>query len=67
MQKKDRTKLAEACGCPMDGNSEEYPTGVCELSKKKCKRHVGWERLKRAELVLLKLRQVRGIAPLLIG
>ncbi|KAF4107462.1 CXXC-type zinc finger protein 1b [Onychostoma macrolepis] len=46
----------EVCGCPLVRNVFE-PTGdYCRVSKRKCNKHYSWEKLRRAEVDLERVR-----------
>uniref|UniRef100_A0A3B5LPS7 CXXC-type zinc finger protein 1 n=1 Tax=Xiphophorus couchianus TaxID=32473 RepID=A0A3B5LPS7_9TELE len=46
----------EVCGCPLVKNVFE-PTGdYCRVSKRKCNKHYNWEKLRRAEVDLERVR-----------
>lgn len=50
--------MDEVCGCPLVCNVFE-PTGeYCRMSKRKCNRHYCWEKLRRAEVDLERVRVV---------
>lgn len=49
----------EVCGCPLVKDVFE-PTGeFCRVSKRKCNKHYCWEKLRRAEVDLERVRVVR--------
>lgn len=49
----------EVCGCPLVKDVFE-PTGeFCRLPKRKCNKHYCWEKLRRAEVDLERVRVVR--------
>lgn len=55
----------EVCGCPLVRNVFE-PTGeYCRMSKRKCNRHYCWEKLRRAEVDLERVRVVGQMLHLL--
>lgn len=48
----------EVCGCPLVRDVFE-PTGeYCRVSKRKCNKHYCWEKLRRAEVDLERVRVV---------
>lgn len=48
----------EVCGCPLVKDVFE-PTGeFCRVSKRKCNKHYCWEKLRRAEVDLERVRVV---------
>lgn len=50
----------EVCGCPLVKDVFE-PTGeFCRVSKRKCNKHYCWEKLRRAEVDLERVRVVRS-------
>lgn len=51
----------EVCGCPLVKDVFE-PTGeFCRISKRKCNKHYCWEKLRRAEVDLERVRVVNGL------
>ncbi|TST85783.1 CXXC-type zinc finger protein 1 [Bagarius yarrelli] len=51
-----KVPVDEVCGCPLVRNVFE-PTGdYCRISKRKCNRHYCWEKLRRAEVDLERVR-----------
>ncbi|KAF4094062.1 hypothetical protein AMELA_G00008930 [Ameiurus melas] len=51
-----KVPVDEVCGCPLVCNVFE-PTGdYCRMSKRKCNRHYCWEKLRRAEVDLERVR-----------
>ena len=49
----------EVCGCPLVRDVFE-PTGeYCRVAKRKCNKHYCWEKLRRAEVDLERVRVVR--------
>lgn len=57
--------MDEVCGCPLVRNVFE-PTGeYCRMSKRKCNRHYCWEKLRRAEVDLERVRVVGQMLHLL--
>lgn len=47
----------EVCGCPTISNVFEEKNDFCRVSKRKCAKHFCWEKLRRAEIDLERLRQ----------
>ncbi|XP_025108087.1 CXXC-type zinc finger protein 1-like isoform X1 [Pomacea canaliculata] len=47
----------EVCGCPLVTNVFEEKNEYCRISKRKCAKHFCWEKLRRAEIDLERLRQ----------
>ncbi|RWS25121.1 CXXC-type zinc finger protein 1-like protein [Leptotrombidium deliense] len=47
----------EVCGCPLVNNCFDYTGTFCRELKKKCSKHYGWAKLRRAELDMEKLQQ----------
>lgn len=47
----------EVCGCPIVINMFEETDELCRASKKKCLRHFCWEKLRRAEIDMERVRQ----------
>lgn len=53
--------MDEVCGCPLVRNVFD-PTGeYCRVSKRKCNKHYCWEKLRRAEVDLERVRVVSQI------
>lgn len=52
----------EVCGCPLVKNVFELTGDFCRVSKRKCNKHYNWEKLRRAEVDLERVRVV-GRAP----
>ncbi|XP_061544937.1 CXXC-type zinc finger protein 1b isoform X2 [Phycodurus eques] len=46
----------EVCGCPMVKNVFELTGEYCRVSKRKCNKHYNWEKLRRAEVDLERVR-----------
>jgi len=55
--KEPRVTGDEVCGCPLVVNVFEEQGQFCRQSKRKCVRHNCWEKLRRAELDMERLRQ----------
>lgn len=49
----------EVCGCPLVKNVFELTGEYCRVSKRKCNKHYNWEKLRRAEVDLERVRVVR--------
>jgi len=52
----------EVCGCPLVRDVFELTGDFCRVPKRKCHRHYCWEKLRRAEVDLERVRVV-GAAP----
>lgn len=50
--------MDEVCGCPMVRNVFELTGDFCRVSKRKCNKHYNWEKLRRAEVDLERVRVV---------
>uniref|UniRef100_A0A8D3BVB4 CXXC-type zinc finger protein 1 n=1 Tax=Scophthalmus maximus TaxID=52904 RepID=A0A8D3BVB4_SCOMX len=46
----------EVCGCPLVKSVFELTGDYCRVSKRKCNRHYNWEKLRRAEVDLERVR-----------
>ncbi|XP_059393856.1 CXXC-type zinc finger protein 1-like [Carassius carassius] len=46
----------EVCGCPLVRNVFETTGEYCRVSKRKCNKHYSWEKLRRAEVDLERVR-----------
>lgn len=46
----------EVCGCPLVRNVFELTGEYCRVSKRKCNKHYNWEKLRRAEVDLERVR-----------
>lgn len=51
----------EVCGCPLVKNVFELTGEYCRVSKRKCNKHYNWEKLRRAEVDLERVRVVNQI------
>ena len=51
IQKKEPIRENQICGCPISNNEDKNKNNYCLILKKKCKKHVGWEKLKRTDLL----------------
>ncbi|XP_066285028.1 CXXC-type zinc finger protein 1-like isoform X2 [Branchiostoma lanceolatum] len=47
----------DVCGCPLTKNVVDTTGEICRVSKRKCNKHYGWEKLRRAEIDLERVRQ----------
>ena len=47
------------CGCPLVTNVFEETGDFCRASKRTCLKHYCWEKLRRAEIDLQRIQQVR--------
>lgn len=54
----------EVCGCPLVKNVFELTGEYCRVSKRKCNKHYNWEKLRRAEVDLERVRVVSHTAQL---
>lgn len=50
--------MDEVCGCPLVKNVFELTGEYCRVSKRKCNKHYNWEKLRRAEVDLERVRVV---------
>ena len=55
----------EVCGYPIQKIIFAKPTEFCRLSKKRCQPHVFWEKLRRAEIDMERVRQWMKVDELL--
>ena len=55
----------EVCGYPIQKEVFAKPTEFCRLSKKRCQPHVFWEKLRRAEIDMERVRQWMKVDELL--
>uniref|UniRef100_A0A1A8EWA8 CXXC-type zinc finger protein 1 n=1 Tax=Nothobranchius korthausae TaxID=1143690 RepID=A0A1A8EWA8_9TELE len=53
----------EVCGCPLVRDVFELTGDFCRVSKRKCNKHYCWEKLRRAEVDLERVRVVIGSDP----
>lgn len=49
----------DVCGCPLVTNVFEETGDFCRASKRTCLKHYCWEKLRRAEIDLQRIQQVR--------
>lgn len=54
-----QVSVDEVCGCPLVKNVFELTGDFCRVSKRKCNKHYNWEKLRRAEVDLERVRVVR--------
>lgn len=47
----------DVCGCPLVKNVFEFTDGFCRAPKKSCYKHYVWEKIRRAEIDLERVRQ----------
>ncbi|KAK2176784.1 hypothetical protein NP493_640g02009 [Ridgeia piscesae] len=47
----------DVCGCPLVRELFEETDDFCRVLKRKCNRHISWEKLRRAEIDMERLRQ----------
>ena len=55
--KEPKIEPTEVCGCPLLKNLFEDTGKLCRAQKKKCTKHISWERMRRAEIDMERLRQ----------
>ncbi|XP_002738573.1 CXXC-type zinc finger protein 1-like isoform X2 [Saccoglossus kowalevskii] len=55
--KEPKIATDEACACPLMNNKCEETGEYCRASKRKCSKHHGWEKLRRAQIDLERVRQ----------
>ncbi|CAL1608659.1 unnamed protein product [Knipowitschia caucasica] len=51
-----KVSVDEVCGCPLVKNVFELTGDYCRVSKRKCNKHYNWEKLRRAEVDLERVR-----------
>uniref|UniRef100_A0A8C6M895 CXXC-type zinc finger protein 1 n=1 Tax=Nothobranchius furzeri TaxID=105023 RepID=A0A8C6M895_NOTFU len=51
-----KVPVDEVCGCPLVKNVFELAGDYCRVSKRKCNKHYNWEKLRRAEVDLERVR-----------
>uniref|UniRef100_A0A8C2ZES8 CXXC-type zinc finger protein 1 n=1 Tax=Cyclopterus lumpus TaxID=8103 RepID=A0A8C2ZES8_CYCLU len=51
-----KISLDEVCGCPLVKNVFELTGDYCRVPKRKCNKHYNWEKLRRAEVDLERVR-----------
>lgn len=52
----------EVCGCPITKDVFESTGDFCRVPKRKCNRHYCWEKLRRAEVDLERVRVVCALS-----
>ena len=52
----------EVCGCPLVADVFKDTGEYCPLPKRKCTKHHNWEKLRRAEIDLERVRWVRNLS-----
>lgn len=57
----------EVCGCPLVKNVFELTGEFCRVSKRKCNKHYNWEKLRRAEVDLERVRVVSRLSRCDVG
>lgn len=60
----------EVCGCPLVRDVFELTGDFCRLPKRQCNRHYCWEKLRRAEVDLERVRvvgSILGVTRVLLG
>lgn len=55
--KEPRVSADEVCGCPIVSNVFEETGEFCKSAKRKCNKHYCWEKLRRAEIDMERVRQ----------
>lgn len=48
----------EVCGCPLTTNVFEETGEICRVAKRKCNKHFCWEKCRRAQIDMERVRQV---------
>uniref|UniRef100_A0A8D0GSL9 CXXC-type zinc finger protein 1 n=1 Tax=Sphenodon punctatus TaxID=8508 RepID=A0A8D0GSL9_SPHPU len=56
-----KVSVDEVCGCPLVKDVFELTGEFCRVPKRKCNRHYCWEKLRRAEVDLERVRVVRSV------
>jgi hypothetical protein len=54
----------EVCGCPIVSDVFEEKGEICLTAKRKCNKHYGWEKCRRAQIDMERVRQVSTIVDL---
>ena len=49
----------EVCGCPLVTNVFEETKGICKVAKRRCNKHFCWEKCRRAQIDMERVRQVK--------
>ena len=52
----------EVCGCPLVDDQQKETNKFCRQARKKCIRHVAWQRLRKGEIDLKRVHQVKCFA-----
>ena len=55
--KEPKASATEVCGCPIVTNVFDLTGEFCRSSKKNCVKHYAWEKLRRAEIDMERVRQ----------
>ena len=55
---KDQLAEDEVCGYPIQNQVFGKPVEFCRLSQKKCQQHSFWEKLRRAEIDMVRMRRI---------
>ncbi|KAI0215588.1 CXXC-type zinc finger protein 1 [Lamellibrachia satsuma] len=55
--KEPKVGADDVCGCPLVKGLFEESGDFCRVSKRKCNKHISWEKLRRAEIDMERLRQ----------
>merc|ERR1712183_1218927 len=51
----------DVCGCPLTKGLFEETVNLCKAPKKKCHNHINWERLRRAEIDMERVRDLMDL------
>ncbi|XP_022081403.1 CXXC-type zinc finger protein 1-like [Acanthaster planci] len=54
--KEPKVSADEVCGCPLVADVFQETRGFCRVAKRKCSKHYNWEKLRRAEIDLERVR-----------
>ncbi|XP_033647537.1 CXXC-type zinc finger protein 1-like isoform X2 [Asterias rubens] len=54
--KEPKVSADEVCGCPLVADVFQETKGFCRIAKRKCSKHYNWEKLRRAEIDLERVR-----------
>lgn len=63
--KKDKISDTDVCGCPLVKNVFELTGEFCRAPKKNCFKHYAWEKIRRAEIDLERVREYLKLDELL--
>lgn len=55
--KEKKVEPSDVCGCPLVDEHLKETSKYCRIPRKKCTRHVAWERLRRGEIDLKRVHQ----------